>query len=307
VDDRNEAIHGLLFCHVDRGHGEDSPDLHGELNALLCEEPALCVRAGTRGDRLVLLGDDEVQIEQGCRRVQASCHVEIAAVQIAYLETIRRMAEADGKYIRQIGGSGNYAHCTLRLDPVAPDKGYEFVTEIEPSLIPKEYIGSIDQGVQSAMASGVLAGFPMVDVKVTLLGGSHHQVDSNEVSFRFAGAMAFREAARGANPVLLEPMMSVEATERAELIGEIVRDINSRRGRIEGIEPSTGSMTIRARVPLAEVLHSSLNGRPEYPMHFAGYEPLPSRGGFGDDAPAGVRNPSSPSSLSGSAAAELEG
>ena len=177
-----------------------------------------------------------------------------SASPVAFRETIRKAAEAEGKYIRQTGGSGNYGHCWLRVEPNAPGEGYEFINEIKGGVVPKEYIKPIDQGVQGAMELGILAGFPMVDVKVTLFDGSYHEVDSNEMAFKFAGSIAFKEAARKAHPVLLEPVMAVEVTVPEEFMGVIIGDINSRRGRIEGMEHAGGSQVIKAMVPVAELL-----------------------------------------------------
>ncbi len=160
------------------------------------------------------------------------------------LRSARRFAsqaEAEGKYIRQTGGSGNYGHCKLRIEPNTPGAGYEFINAIKCGSVPKEYIKPIDQGVQGAIELGILAGYPLVDIKVTLYDGSYHEVDSNEMAFKFAGSIAFKEAARKASPVLLEPVMAVEVTVPEEHMGAIIGDINSRRGRIEGMEHVGGS------------------------------------------------------------------
>jgi elongation factor G len=162
--------------------------------------------------------------------------VSISDLKVICLETIRKRAEAEGKYIRQTGGSGNYGHCKLRVEPNEPSKGYEFINDIKGGVVPNEYIKSIDEGVQGALELGILSGFPIVDVKVTLFDGSYHEEDSNEMAFKFAGSIALKEAARKAYPVLLEPVMAVEVTVPEEQMGRIISDINSRRGRIEGME-----------------------------------------------------------------------
>ena len=233
--------------------------------------------------------------------------VNISDLKVIYLETIRKKAEAEGKYIRQTGGSGNYGHCKLRVEPNEPGKGYEFVNDIKGGVVPKEYIKPIDQGVQVALELGILAGYPIVDVKVTLYDGSYHEVDSNEMAFNFAGSIAFKEAARKASPVLLEPVMAVEVTVPEEHMGRIIGDINSRRGRIEVMEAMAGSHLIRAIVPLSELLGSRSRGLAEYSMEFAGYEEVPYRGGF-DGREPGVPAilPKVPNQGRGSAAARLE-
>jgi elongation factor G len=205
--------------------------------------------------------------------------VNLSDVKVIYLESIRKKAEAEGKYIRQTGGSGNYGHCWLRIEPIESGKGYEFINDVKGSAVPKEYIKPIDQGVQGALELGILAGFPIVDVKVTLFDGSYHEVDSNEMAFKFAGSIAIKEAVRKASPVLLEPVMAVQATALEENLGTIISDINSRRGRIEGIEHQAGSHLIKAIVPLSQLLGSRSRAPAEYPMEFVGYEEVPHRGG----------------------------
>jgi elongation factor G len=200
---------------------------------------------------------------------------------VAFRETIRKKAEAEGKYIRQTGGSGNYGDCWLRVEPNVPGGGYEFFNEIKGGVVPKEYIKPIDMGVRGAMENGILAGFPMVDVKVTLFDGSYHEVDSNENAFKIAGSIGFKEAARKASPVLLEPVMSVEVTVPEEFVGTIIGDINSRRGRIEHMDRVGGSQVVKAVVPLKEMfgyvndIRSSTQGRASYSMQFARYEEAP--------------------------------
>jgi elongation factor G len=215
------------------------------------------------------------------RRVQRILRRSVldSSIKVIYLESIRKKAEAEGKYIRQTGGSGNYGHCWLRIEPIESGKGYEFINDVKGSAVPKEYIKPIDQGVQGALELGILAGFPIVDVKVTLFDGSYHEVDSNEMAFKFAGSIAIKEAVRKASPVLLEPVMAVQATALEENLGTIISDINSRRGRIEGIEHQAGSHLIKAIVPLSQLLGSRSRARAEYPMEFVGYEEVPHRGG----------------------------
>jgi elongation factor G len=242
-----------------------------------------------------------------CLHREYGLQVEITNLKVLFVETIRRKAEAEGKYIRQTGGSGNYGHCWLRIEPNEPGKGHEFVNDVEGGAVPKEYIKPIDQGVQGALELGILAGFPMVDVKVTLFDGSYHEVDSNEMAFKFAGSIAFKEAARKASPVLLEPVMAVEVTVPEEHMGTIIGDINSRRGRIEGMEHLAGSQVIKAIVPLSGLLASRPGWLLECPMVFAGYQEVPRRGGFDGTKPGvPVVLPKRPSQGSGSLAVRPE-
>ncbi len=233
--------------------------------------------------------------------------IGLSEVRIAYRETIRKTAEAEGKYIRQTGGSGNYGHCWLRIEPMEPGKGYEFVDEMESSRIPSNFIQPINQGIQSAMELGILAGFPMIDIKVTLFDASYHDTDSNEMAFKFAGSIAYKEAARKASPALLEPVMTVEIDIPEQLNGAVVRDINARRGRIEKMDQIDRLSAIVAMIPLAELLRSSRHGRPEYSMHFAGYQEVPRRDDRGDGGSSvPVLRPQRPGSRGNSSAARAD-
>ncbi len=247
------------------------------------EDPTFKVRTDEDSGQTIISGMGELHLEILVDRMRREHKVEanVGEPKVAFRETIRKKAEAEGKYIRQTGGSGNYGHCKLRVEPNTPGAGYEFINEIKSGSVPKEYIKPIDQGVQGALELGILAGFPMVDVKVTLYDGSYHEVDSNEMAFKFAGSIAFKEAARKASPVLLEPVMAVEVTVPEEYMGVIIGDINSRRGRIEGMEHLAGSQVIKAIVPLKEMfgyvneIRSSTQGRASYSMQFARYEEAP--------------------------------
>jgi elongation factor G len=253
------------------------------LARLADEDPTFKVRTDEDSGQTIISGMGELHLEILVDRMRREHKVEanVGEPKVAFRETIRKKAEAEGKYIRQTGGSGNYGHCKLRVEPSAPGAGYEFINEIKSGSVPKEYIKPIDQGVQGALELGILAGFPMVDVKVTLYDGSYHEVDSNEMAFKFAGSIAFKEAARKASPVLLEPVMAVEVTVPEEYMGVIIGDINSRRGRIEGMEHMAGSQVIKAIVPLKEMfgyvneIRSSTQGRASYSMQFARYEEAP--------------------------------
>jgi len=253
------------------------------LSKLADEDPTFKVRTDEDSGQTIISGMGELHLEILVDRMKREHKVEanVGEPKVAFRETIRKQAEAEGKYIRQTGGSGNYGHCWLRVEPNEPGKGYEFINDIKGGVVPREYIKPIDQGIQGALELGILAGFPIVDVKVTLFDGSYHDVDSNEMAFKVAGSIAFKEAARKASPVLLEPVMAVEVTVPEEFMGTIIGDINSRRGRIEGMEHAAGSQVIKAIVPLKEMfgyvndIRSSTQGRASYSMQFARYEEAP--------------------------------
>ena len=300
------AIHGILSITIEVIDHAGLAQVQQHLAAFLQSHPEFGIVVDEFDRSLVVSGDDELELTQIRDELLSRNDTLVGRASVNYKHTIRRPAEAEGKYIRQTGGSGNYGHCWLRIEPNAPGKGYEFINEIKGGAVPKEYIRPIDQAVQATLERGILAGYRMVDVKVTLLDGSYHEVDSNEMAFRFAALIALREAALKVNPVLLEPVMAVELTVPVEFMGQIIVDINSRRGRIEGLEPAAGSILVKGTVPLAETLSSSAQGRPRYALRYAGYEPVPSRGDFGDDAAAFVKRPAGPKPSEGSAAADLE-
>jgi elongation factor G len=253
------------------------------LSRLAQEDPTFKVHTDPDSGQTIISGMGELHLEIIVDRMMREYKVEanVGKPQVAYRETIRRHAEAEGKYIRQTGGKGQYGHAKIYLDPQPPGMGYEFVNDITGGSVPKEFIKPIDQGIKEALEGGILAGYPMVDVKATLYDGSYHDVDSNEMAFKIAGSMAFKEAARKASPVLLEPVMAVEVVTPEDYAGVIMGDLSSRRGRIEGMEHRAGSQVIKAIVPLAEMfgyathMRSSTQGRAEYSMHFARYEEVP--------------------------------
>jgi elongation factor G len=253
------------------------------LSRLADEDPTFKVHTDEDSGQTIISGMGELHLEILVDRMKREYKVEanVGEPKVAFRETIRKHAEAEGKYIRQTGGSGNYGHCKLRVEPNTPGAGYEFINDIKGGVIPKEYIKPIDQGVRGALELGILAGYPIVDVKVSLYDGSYHEVDSNEMAFKFAGSIAFKEAARKASPVLLEPVMAVEVTVPEEFMGTIIGDINSRRGRIEHVDRIGGSQVIKAIVPLKEMfgyvndIRSSTQGRASYSMQFARYEEAP--------------------------------
>ena len=253
------------------------------LSKLAQEDPTFKVHTDPDSAQTIISGMGELHLEIIVDRMMREYKVEanVGKPQVAYRETIRKHAQAEGKYIRQTGGKGQYGHAKIYLDPQPAGMGYEFVNDITGGSVPKEFIKPIDQGIKEALEGGILAGYPMVDVKATLYDGSYHDVDSNEMAFKIAGSMAFKEAARKASPVLLEPVMAVEVVTPEDYAGVIMGDLSSRRGRIEGMEHRAGSQVIKAIVPLAEMfgyathMRSSTQGRAEYSMHFARYEEVP--------------------------------
>jgi elongation factor G len=253
------------------------------LARLAQEDPTFKVHTDPDSGQTIISGMGELHLEIIIDRMMREYKVEanVGKPQVAYRETIRKHAEAEGKYIRQTGGSGQYGHVKLRVDPNEKGKGFEFINEIKSGAVPREYFKAIEQGIKQAMEGGVLAGYEMVDIKVTLYDGSYHEVDSNEMAFKIAASMGFKEAARKASAVLLEPIMSVEVVVPEEYMGVIIGDLNSRRGRIEGIEHRAGSQVIKSFVPLAEMfgyatqMRSSTQGRATYSMHFAHYDEAP--------------------------------
>jgi elongation factor G len=253
------------------------------LGKLAQEDPTFKVSTDPDSGQTIIAGMGELHLEILVDRMmrEFSVQANVGKPQVAYRETIRKHSQAEGKYIRQTGGSGQYGHVKIRLEPNDPGKGYEFVNEVVGGVIPKEFIKPVDQGIKEAMEGGVLAGYEMVDVKATLYDGSYHDVDSNEMAFKIAGSMAFKEAARKASPVLLEPVMSVEVVVPEEYMGTIIGDLSSRRGRIEGLEHRAGSQVIKAMVPLAEMfgyattMRSNTQGRATFSMHFSRYEEAP--------------------------------
>jgi elongation factor G len=277
------------------------------LSVLVQEDPSIGINTAPADGSTILSGMNELQLEVICDRLQCEfeLQLDIGKPTVIYLETLRKSAEAEGKYIRQTGGSGNYGHVKIRVEPNEAGKGFEFISDIKFGVVPKEYIKPTEQGILEALQGGVLAGYEIVDVKVTLFDGSYHDVDSNEMAFRIAGSIALKEAARKATPVLLEPVMSVEIEFPEEYMGTVIGDLNSRRGRIEGMEHRAGSQVIKALVPLAEMLGTE-RGRFYHSIQFARYEAAPRRDDFGGDG-AGVtaNKPVRPRTGSGFAANSL--
>jgi len=247
------------------------------------EDPTFKTYTDEETGQTIIAGMGELHLEIIVDRLLREYKVEanVGAPQVAYKETIKKSVEQDTKYARQSGGKGQYGHCRITVEPNEPGKGYEFLNEITGGVIPKEYIPAIDQGIQGAMQAGVLAGYPVVDVKVHLTFGSYHEVDSSEMAFKIAGSMAFKDACRKAGACLLEPMMKVSVIVPDEYLGNVIGDLNSRRGQIQGQESRTGAMQIDALVPLANMfgyatdLRSSTQGRGQYSMEPHSYVEIP--------------------------------
>ena len=253
------------------------------LQRLAEEDPTFKVHTDPETNQTIISGMGELHLDIIVDRMRREFNVEctVGKPQVAYRETIRKSVEAEGKFIRQTGGHGQYGHCWLRLEPMEAGKGFEFANEVVGGVIPKEFINPIQAGVEAAMEDGVVAGYPMVDIKVTVYDGSYHDVDSSEMAFKVAGSMAFKDGAKKADAVLLEPYMSVEVDVPEEYMGDVIGGLNSRRGRIEGMESENGESRIKGFVPLSEMfgyatgLRSSTQGRGTFTMTFDHYEEVP--------------------------------
>jgi elongation factor G len=261
----------------------DQEKLATGLGKLMAEDPTFRVKTDPETAQTVIAGMGELHLEIIVDRLKREFSVEasVGKPQVAYKETVTKASEGEGRYIKQTGGRGQYGHAKIRLIPRKPGEGYSFENEIIGGTIPKEFIKPIDQGIREAMTTGVLAGYPMDDVKIELYDGSYHDVDSSEMAFKIAGSMAFKDAAKKAHPVLLEPVMRVEVVVPEEYMGDVIGDLTSRRGHIQQMEVRGGSQVINSRVPLSEMfgyatdLRSSTQGRGSYSMHFDRYEPAP--------------------------------
>jgi elongation factor G len=254
------------------------------LSKLAQEDPSFRVRTDEESGQTIISGMGELHLEIIVDRLKREFKVEanVGAPQVAYREAIRKTVEVEGKFVRQSGGRGQYGHVWLRLEPQEPGSGYEFVNAIVGGVVPREYIPAVDKGVQEQMQNGVLAGYPIEDAKVTLYDGSYHEVDSNEGAFKIAGSMAFKDGAKKANPALLEPIMKVEVVTPEEYMGDVMGDLNRRRGMVQGMDEAATGKIIRAEVPLAEMfgyatdLRSATQGRATYSMEFEKYAEAPS-------------------------------
>jgi elongation factor G len=253
------------------------------LSKLAQEDPSFRVRTDEESGQTIISGMGELHLEIIVDRMRREFKVEanVGAPQVAYRETIRAKVEQEGKFVRQSGGRGQFGHVWLRIEPKEAGTGYEFVNEVVGGVIPKEYIPAVDKGVQEQLQNGVIAGYPVVDVKVTVFDGSYHEVDSSEMAFKIAGSMGFKEGARKAHPVLLEPIMAVEVVTPEDYMGDVMGDLNRRRGIVQGMDEIPTGKIIRAEVPLGEMfgyatdLRSLTQGRASYTMQFSKYNDAP--------------------------------
>ena len=261
----------------------DQEKMGNALQRLAEEDPTFKVHTDPESNQTIISGMGELHLDIIVDRMRREFNVDctVGKPQVAYRETIRKSVESEGKFIRQTGGHGQYGHCWLRLEPMEPGKGFEFENAVVGGVIPKEFINPIQTGVEAALEDGVVAGYPMVDIKVTVYDGSYHDVDSSEMAFKVAGSMAFKDGAKKANPVLLEPYMAVEVDVPEEYMGDVIGGLNSRRGRIDGMETENGESRIKGFVPLSEMfgyatgLRSSTQGRGTFTMTFDHYEEVP--------------------------------
>lgn len=273
----------VISVAVEPSTKNDQEKMGVALQKLAEEDPTFRVRTDEETGQTIISGMGELHlqiiVDRMLREFKVDC--KVGEPQVAYRETIRKSVEAEGKFVRQSGGHGQYGHCWLKLEPQEPGEGFAFENKIVGGVIPKEYIKPIEEGVKQAMEGGVLAGYPMVDIKATVYDGSFHEVDSSEAAFKIAGSMAFKNGAQKANPVLLEPYVKVEVTVPEEYMGDVIGDLNSRRGRIEGMEARNGAQVVNAFVPLSEMfgystdLRSKTQGRGNYSMEVSYYDEVP--------------------------------
>jgi elongation factor G len=254
------------------------------IGKMIQEDPSFRVNTDEETGQTIIAGMGELHLDIIVDRMKREFGVEanVGKPQVAYRETIRSVVDkVDGKFIRQSGGRGQYGHVVLKLEPQEQGAGYEFVNEIVGGVVPKEYIGAVDKGIKEQLENGVIAGFPLVDIKVTLIDGSYHDVDSSEMAFKIAGSMGVKEGVRLANPVLLEPIMKIEVVTPEEYMGDVMGDLNRRRGLPTGMDDSPSGKIIRAEVPLGEMfgyatdLRSATQGRASYSMEFEKYGEAP--------------------------------
>jgi elongation factor G len=261
----------------------DQEKLSQSLAKLAQEDPSFRVSFNEDTGQTIISGMGELHLEIIVDRLLREFKVgaNVGKPQVAYKETIRTVSKAEGKFVRQSGGRGQYGHVYIKIEPLETDKGFEFVNEIVGGTIPREYIPAVGKGIKEALERGILAGYPVVDIRATLYDGSYHEVDSSEMAFKIAGSMAFREAAKKAKPVILEPIMSIEVVSPEEYMGDVIGDISSRRGKIQNIERRGNAQVIKSHAPLSEMfgyatdLRSKTQGRATYTMQFSHYEEVP--------------------------------
>jgi len=261
----------------------DQEKLGTSLAKLASEDPSFRVRSDKETGQTIIAGMGELHLEIIVDRLLREFKVDanVGKPQVAYRETIRKKVEEEHKFVRQTGGRGQYGHVLLRVEPLPPGGGFEFKDEVKGGTVPREYIPAVEKGVKEALDAGVLAGYPVVDIKVALYDGSYHEVDSSEMAFKIAGSICFKEACKKASPVILEPIMAVEVVVPEDFMGDVIGNLSGRRGKIQGMEPRGGAQVINAEVPLKEMfgyateLRSMTQGRATYTMQFAHYEPVP--------------------------------
>ena len=282
--ERMEFPEPVIHVAVEPKTKSDQEKMGIALNRLAQEDPSFRVRTDEESGQTIISGMGELHLEIIVDRMKREFGVEanVGAPQVAYREAIRKQVEIEGKFVKQSGGKGQYGHVWLKVEPNEAGKGYEFVDAIKGGVVPREYIPAVQKGLEDTLPNGVLAGFPVVDVKVTLFDGSYHEVDSNENAFKMAASMAFKDGMRKASPVLLEPMMAVEVETPEDFMGNVMGDLTSRRGMIQGMDDLVaGIKAIKAEVPLAEMfgysttLRSATQGRATYTMEFKHYSEAP--------------------------------
>jgi elongation factor G len=282
--ERMEFPEPVISVAVEPKTKSDQEKMGMALSRLAQEDPSFRVHTDEESGQTIISGMGELHLEIIVDRMRREFKVEanVGAPQVAYRETIRASADSEGKFVRQSGGRGQFGHVWLKIEPQEAGKGYEFVNAIVGGVVPKEYIPAVDKGVREAMQGGVIAGYPVVDIKVTLYDGSYHEVDSNENAFKIAGSMGFKAGVQKARPVILEPMMKVEVETPEDYMGDVIGDLNSRRGMVQGMEDGPSGKMVKAEVPLSEMfgyatsLRSATQGRASYSMEFAKYSEVPS-------------------------------
>ena len=274
----------VIFVAIEPKTKADQDKLGQGLQRLADEDPTFRVRTDEETGQTLIGGMGELHLEIIVDRLMREFSVDasVGRPQVAYRETVgKRVEKIEGRFVRQTGGRGQYGHAVVNLEPAEPGEGYEFLDKIVGGKIPREYIPSVDLGIQEAMESGILAGYPVVDVRIELVDGSYHDVDSSEMAFKVAGSMAFKNAMQRAKPKLLEPVMAVEVVTPEDYLGDVMGDLSSRRGRVEGMEPRGNAQSVRAHVPLATMfgyatdLRSMTQGRATFTMQFDRYEEVP--------------------------------
>jgi elongation factor G len=273
----------VIYVAIEPKTKADQEKLGVALGRLAEEDPTFRVKGDPETGQTIISGMGELHLEIIVDRLLREFRVDanVGKPQVAYKETVKGAAEAEGKFIRQTGGRGQYGHVWVKVESLPPGTKFEFVNKIVGGSIPKEYIPAVEDGIVEAMQTGVLAGYPVIDLRVTLFDGSFHEVDSSEMAFKIAGSMAFKEGFIHSKPILLEPLMGVEVEIPEQYMGDVIGDLNSRRGKIEGMESHAGIQTIKAKVPLSDMfgyataLRSKTQGRGIYTMEFSRYEEVP--------------------------------